>query len=48
MFPKAKRSTTHPSQPKTAVFQWFALQWPMRPATFIAFCICFSQASLAG
>ena len=45
-FPKANRRTTHPSQPKTAVFQWVALQWPIRPAMFIARCICLPQASI--
>ena len=29
---KKTDATTNASQPKTAVFQWLALQWPMRAA----------------
>ena len=40
MFPNAKRTMTQASQPNTAIFQWRALQAPIRPAMFIARCIC--------
>ena len=32
MFPRKRAATTNASQPKTAVFQWLALQRPMRAA----------------
>src|SRR5689334_17487974 len=44
-FPTYARTTTTASQPKTAVFQWLALHAPIRPATFIARCICLVQPS---
>ena len=31
---RTRRRDDEASQPKTAVFQWFALQRPMRPARF--------------
>ena len=37
-------ATTNASQPKTAVFQWFALQRPMRAARLL---LCF-KGDMAG
>ena len=45
-FPMYAKTTTSAIHPKTAVFQCVALQAPIRPATFIARCICFPQASI--
>ena len=45
--PSANETITNASQPKTAVFQCPALQRPIRPATFMAFCI-WTDARSAG